>query len=118
MYLPIVTAGTNLREKYVDVSVVDGASPCKSPQSSDMPITTQSVTINGIQFLQQIGGGAAASNYYNWTAYSTLKNSACISLTFMLHSVSQGVYDPTPPAYDPSSESAIFSTVMSTYGNR
>ncbi len=118
VYLPLVTSGTNLREKYVDVSVANGANPCISPQSSDMPITTQNVSINGIQFLQQTGSGAATSNYYNWTAYSTVKGTACISLTFVLHSVSQGVYDPTPPAYDPTAESAVFTSIMSTYGNR
>ncbi len=120
IYLPLVTSGTNLHEKYVDVSVVEGASVCQSPQTTQsMPTSTpQNVTINGLQFLKQTGSGAATSNYYDWTGYSTVKGNACISLTFTLHSVSQGVYDPTPPPFDPVAESAIFSTIMSTYGNR
>ncbi len=113
VYLPILTSGTNLREKYVDVSVVEGASVCQSPQTTQSQPTSspQNVTINGIQFLKQTGSGAATSNYYDWTGYSTVKGNACISLTFVLHSISQGVFDPT-------AESAIFSTIMSTYGNQ
>jgi hypothetical protein len=59
------------------------------------------------------------SNQWDWTAYSTVKGTACISLTFILHSVNPGVYYPTPvPVFDMAVESAIFSTIMSTYGNQ
>lgn len=119
IYLPIVTLGTNLGEKYVDVSVVEGASTCQSPEASQSIVSSsQNVTINGIQFLKQTGTGAATSNRWDWTGYSTVKGNACISLTFTLHSVVQGVVVPTPPAYDPATESAVFSTIMTTYANR
>ena len=119
IYLPILTSGTNLGEKYLDVSVVEGASVCQSPETtqSQPTSTPQNVTINGIQFLKQTGEGAATSNRWDWTGYSTVKGNACISLTFTLHSVVQGSVSPTPPAYDPTAESAVFSTIMSTYGN-
>ncbi len=120
IYLPLVTSGTNLGEKWVDINVAEGASVCQSPETSQsIPTSTpQNVTINGIQFLKQTGQGAATSNYYDWTGYSTVKGNACISLTFILHSISLGVFDPTPPPYDPVAESAIFSTIMTTYANR
>ncbi len=118
--LPILTPGTNLHAKYLDISVVDGATICQSPETTQsMPTSDpQNVTINGIQFLKQTGEGAAMSKRYDWTGYSTMKGSACISLTFTLRSVVQGVVDPTPPAYDPVAESAVFGTIMSTYANR
>lgn len=114
VYLPLVTAGTNLHEKYIDVSVVEGANPCKSPNTNPM-VTSQNVTINNISFLQETGSDGAAGNFYDWTAYSTLKGNACISLTFILHSVNPGNYQTPPPVFNKAAESAIFSTVMSTF---
>jgi hypothetical protein len=112
--LPI-TAGTNLLEKYVQVNVEEGRNPCVSPAVEPNPTSSESVTINNIQFLKQTGQGAAAGNRYDWTAYSTIRNNACISLAFILHSANQGNYSPTPPAFDSAAESAVFSTVMSTF---
>ena len=116
MYLPF-TAGTNLVQKYVDISVVEGANPCKSPQTTPMA-SSENVTINGIQFLKEIGSEGATGNLYDWTAYSTLKGNACISLTFVLHSTNPGVFQTPPPLFDAAAESAVFGTIMSTYANQ
>jgi hypothetical protein len=116
VFLPY-TSGTNLTEKYLDLSVVEGASTCKSPYSNPSG-TSQTVTYNGVQFLKETGSEGALSNIYDWTGFSTVKGNACISLTFVLHSINPGVY-PTPPAvFDAAAESAIFSTIVSTYGNQ
>jgi hypothetical protein len=115
--LPIITAGTNLGQKYLEVGVAEGAAVCKSPWS-DQRATSQNVTINGIQFFKEVGTGNAMNNVWDYTAYSTAKGNACISLTFFLHSVNLGVFETPPPAFDPVAESAIFSTMMSTYGNQ
>jgi hypothetical protein len=112
--LPIIVAGTNLLSKYIQIHVVEGANPCVSP-AVDNPTSSENVTINNIQFNKQSGQGAAAGNRYDWTAYSTTRNNACISLAFILHSAVQGNYSPTPPAFDSAAESAVFSTVMSTF---
>ncbi len=115
--LPLVTQGTNLREKYVDVNVVEGATTCQSPQTTSMS-TSENVTINGIAFLKQTDEGHAAGNIFDWIGYSTTKGTACISLTFVLHSVNPGVFLTPPPVFDMAAESAIFSTIMSTYANQ
>jgi len=86
-----------------------------SPAVEPNPTSSENVTFNSIQFLKQTGQGAAAGNRYDWTAYSTTRNNACISLAFILHSANQGNYSPTPPAFDSAAESAVFSTVMSTF---
>jgi hypothetical protein len=112
--LPLVTTGTNLLDKSIKVNVVEGASPCTSPWAEN-PMSTENVTINNISFTKQTGQGAAAGNRYDWTAFSTTNNSACISLTFILHSANQGNYNPTPPAFDPAAESAVIGTTMATY---
>jgi hypothetical protein len=80
------------------------------------PEGSQNVTINNIQFLKQTGQGALVSNRYDWTAYSTISNNACISLAFILHSVIPGVYSPPPPVFNKAAESAVIDTTMSTYG--
>ena len=116
VYLPF-TAGTNLVQKYVDVSVVEGASTCKSPNTNPAA-TSENVTINGIQFLKEKGSDGAAGNLFEWTGYSTTKGNACISLAFVLHSTNPGVFQTPPPVFDTAGESAVFGTIMSTYANQ
>jgi len=111
------TPGTNLGEKYLAVSVIEGASSCKSPFSNPMA-TSQTVTINGIQFLKETASETALSNIYDWVAYSTVKGNACISLTFILHSTNPLVWETPPPQYDYAAESAVFPAIMATYGNQ
>ena len=82
LYLP-VTPGTNLKQKWVDVNVAQGVSPCKSPGSHPTD-TSASVTFNGIQFLKETWGEGAMSHRADTTAYSTAKGNACITLTFVL----------------------------------
>jgi hypothetical protein len=112
--LPIVTAGTNLREKYIQIHVVEGATPCVSP-AMDNPVTNENVTINAIPFTKQTGQGAGAGHRYDWTAYSTTYNNACISLAFVLHSVNPGVYSTQPPEFDMAKETEVISTTIATY---
>jgi hypothetical protein len=116
VYLPFM-AGTNLVQKYVDVSVVEGAATCQSPESTSHA-TSQNVTINGIQFLKESDSEGAAGNFYDWVAYSTTKGTACISLTFVLHSINPGALPTPPPVFDMNAESAVFTTIMSTYANQ
>ena len=113
--LPILTAGTNLLSKYVQIHVREGVSPCNSP-AVDNPITSENVTINSIPFLKQSGQGAAAGNRYDWTAFSTIYNNACISLAFILHSANRGNYATPPPEFDKAAESAVIDATMATYG--
>ncbi|HJR80724.1 MAG TPA: NBR1-Ig-like domain-containing protein [Anaerolineales bacterium] len=107
-------SGTNLLSKYIQVNVVEGADPCRSP-AVENPLTTDNVTINSIPFVRQTGEGAAAGNRYDWTAYSTVRNNACISLAFILHSANPGNYATPPPEYDEVAESAVIQTTMSTF---
>jgi hypothetical protein len=114
--LPI-TPGTNLAEKYIDVSVVQDAPTCKSSHSgSGTP--SQNVTINGTPFLQESGSEGAAGNIYDWIGYSAYKGTDCISLNFILHSTNPGNYPTPPPTFDKTAESAVFATIMSTFVNQ
>lgn len=113
--LPILAAGTNLTEKYVDMTVTEGAATCKSPDLGGEATTTETVTINGIQFLREIGAGAGAGNLYEFVAYSTAANNNCVSLTFILHSTNPGNYSTPPPEFDKAAESAIFDQIINTF---
>ena len=114
--LPIITGGTNLLEKYVQVNVEDNKSPCtSSPAVDGAPTSTENVTINNIPFVKTTGQGAAAGNRYDWTAYATTNNNACISLAFILHSANPGNYSTPPPVFDSAKESAVIGTTMATY---
>jgi hypothetical protein len=112
--MPIMTAGTNLLAKYIQIHVREGVTPCNSP-AVENPLTTENVTINSIPFTKQTGQGAAAGNRYDWTAYSTVYNNACISLAFILHSANRGNYATPPPEFDLAQESAVIGATMATY---
>ena len=113
--IPVLKTGTNLTEKYVDMSVLEGASTCKSPDIGGTPATTETVTINGIQFLKESGDGAAAGNRYDFVAYSTSSNNNCVSLTFVLHSFNSGNTNPPTPEFDRAAESAVFDQIINSF---
>jgi len=113
--LPIIAGGTNLLEKYVQVNVEENKNPCTSPAVDETPSSTENLTINNVPFVKTTGQGAAAGNRYDWTAYTTTNNNACISMAFILHSANPGNYATPPPVYDSAKESAVIGTTMSTY---
>jgi hypothetical protein len=113
--LPILTTGTNLGEKYVDITVTEAAATCKSPDVGGEVANTENVTINGISFLKETGAGAGAGNMYEFVAYSTASNNNCVSLTFIMHSTNPGNYQTPPPEFDKAAESAIFDSVIKTF---
>jgi hypothetical protein len=112
IFLPI-TSGTNLIEKYIDVTAVEGADPCDSPAGN--PATSGNVTINGRTFLKETGTGVATGNIFDWVAYSLTNNNACVSLTFVLHSGELGNYTTPPAEFNKAAESAVFDTIMDTF---
>jgi hypothetical protein len=116
IYLPFA-GGTNLRQKYLDVSVREGVSPCKSPGTNPIAVW-EILTINGIQFLNETWSEGAMSHMGDFTAYSTAKGTACISLTFLLFSVVPEVMETPPPRFDPAVETAVFTTIMLTYADQ
>ncbi len=112
------TAGTNLAEKYLDVNVETNATTCSSPLTQGYaPGTFQSqqVTINGINFVNESGQNSGAGNVYDWVAYSTLKGTNCISLSFVLHSTNPSNYSTPPPTFDKTAVSTVFSAIMATF---
>ena len=94
---------------------MDNVSPCVSPVMDGASATTENVTINNIQFTKQTGQGLAAGNIYDWVAYSTVRETSCISLTFILHSINPANQNPPPPVFDKNAESAVFVTVMDAF---
>jgi len=111
--LPL-TQGTNLVEKFIDINVEEGQDTCKSPATGTVD-STEDVTLNGIDFLKEVGSDTASGETYDWMGYSTAKGNACISLTFVLHSSDASTYaTPTAP-FDQSAESAVFPTIMSSF---
>ncbi len=113
VYLPFAAA-TNLVQKYVDVSIVEDATQCKSPATTPQA-SGQDVTINGIPFLKETGSEGAAGQMYDWVAYSSDKGGDCISMTFVLHSSNAGNFPTPPPVFNSAAESAVFDTIMSTF---
>src|SRR5215207_1239745 len=113
--LPFVQ-GTNLGEKYLQVDVVENANPCRSPvAASSFVQSSETVMLNGTTFLKETGQEPAAGNLYQFVAYSTARDNACVSLSFVLHSVNPGNLATPIPVFDYAAESAIFEQIIGTY---
>ena len=118
--LPIA-AGTNLAEKYLDVSADPGAIPCLSPYGDPYApppgtLVTGTETINGIYWVIEKASEGAMGSIYQWTAYSTMIiGETCVSLTFVLHSHPSDLF-PTPlPEFDLAGESLVFQLIVSSF---
>ncbi len=116
VYLPI-TPGTNLSQKWVDVNVAEGVSPCEAPGTHPTD-SSEAATFNGILFLKQGWTEGLMSHRADITAYSTTKANACITLSFVLWSVVPEVMTTPPPVFDRAAESAVFTTIMSTFAEQ
>jgi len=117
VYLPI-TSGTNLIEKYLNVTTTPNATSCESPNSEGHApgsIPSETDTFNGVDFLKQTAGEGAAGNNYEWVGYSDLSGTLCLSLTFILHSSDPGAFATPPPLFDKGAESAVFAQIMATF---
>ena len=117
VYNAAVAPGTTLVEKRFEVLTTDHATDCReTTYQSDLNSTSpQHVTINNIDFLKETGGGIGAGNIYDWTSYSVMKATTCITVTFVLHSVSAGVYSTEPAPFDKLAESQVFDRVINSF---
>jgi hypothetical protein len=103
-------AGTTLLEKYLDVVVTEGLTPCKAAGFTNPASGSSNVTINGTNFLVENGTDSALGNVYEWKSYSTVRNNACVSMNFILHFANNGA-----PVFDRTAEAGVFDTVMTTF---
>ena len=111
-------SGTNLGEKYLDIAVLTAPEICSSElaqESAPAAIQSDTVIVNGIQFMREKGSDAGAGNFYDWEAYSSQKDIACVSLKFVLHSTNPENYPTPPPLFDPHVEEAIFSGILGNF---
>jgi hypothetical protein len=108
--------GTNLREKYLDVSVfVDSASCQSPPDTSPFLQTSETVIINGLTFLKQTGDSRGAGHIYQSITYYTAQGDLCAKLDFILHSTNPDNYPTPPPVFDMSAETAAIQQIVSTF---
>lgn len=110
--------GTNLREKYVQIDVLEDPQECRSPLSQGYPpdaLQEGQETINGMDFHTVSGSEGAAGSIYEWTSYSATRDGICVSISFILHATNPLNY-PTPlPEFDKSSEAGVFTEIVSTF---
>ncbi len=106
---------TNLREKYLTVTITDGAATCK--YANGVATSSSTVTINGIQFLKEEGSEGAAGSFYDWLSFSTTQNNACINLAFVLRSVNPGNLPTPPPIFDKVAETVVFNQIINSFAN-
>jgi hypothetical protein len=101
--------GTNLHEKYIEVTCLPAATGCSSMYGEG------SREFNGTMFSFYEGADAGAGNFWNWITYTTIAGTMCTDLSFTLHSVNAMNYTPPIPEYDQAAESAVFDEIMDTF---
>lgn len=111
----LAAPGTTLVEKLLQIDVTPNATDCRESRYGGEVTSSQNVSINGVSFFKESGAGLGAGNVYEWTGYSTMKGSSCITITFVLHSANPGVYETAPPAFDETAESEIFNQILDTF---
>lgn len=117
VYKIAVQPGTTLVDKHFEILTTPNATDCKqSTYSSATGDTAPThVTINSVDFLKETGSDVGAGNIRDWTSYSVMKDTTCITITFVLHSVAAGVYSTEPAPFDKAQESQIFDDVIGTF---
>ena len=118
MNLPIAS-GTNLVEKYLEVTVFENLAQCTSPLTKGYApgsiVSELTTNSNGIQFIRESGQEGAAGQVYEWVAYSAFKGTACVSLNFVLHSTNPFNYPVPLPVYNKTQELAVFQDITSSF---
>jgi hypothetical protein len=110
--------GTNLQEKYVQIDVLENPGECTSPLAQGYApeaIQSDQVTESGIDFNIASGSEGAAGSIYEWTAYTTTRDSTCVSISFVLHATNPLNYSTPPPEFDRASETGVFTEIISTF---
>lgn len=110
--------GTLLTSKYVNVNVAEGVTPCKNTiPSGGAPISSETVAINGANFLKETGSDGAAGSIFDWVSYSVThpNTNACVSVAFVFRSRNAGSDPSAPPPFDKAAEAAVFQTIISTF---
>jgi hypothetical protein len=107
-----ITPGTNLVEKYLELSVTQASGSCVSTYAATNAGT---VVYNGHSFLVQTGRDQGAGQIRDIVAYSTLQGNVCVSFNFILHSGNIGNYPTSTPPFDQTAESAIFPQIVNTF---
>jgi putative lipoprotein len=115
--LPL-TPGTNLSEKYLEVTVAEDAETCSSPLAEGYEpgtIAQEPVQVNDLEFIKETGHEGVAGSIFEWVAYSTERAGQCVSLGFVLRSSNPDVFSTPPPLFDSEAESEGFEEIVSTF---
>jgi heat shock protein HslJ len=112
------TPGTNLLEKYLEITATETDETCTSPLAAGFEpgtIPTETVQVDDLEFTRETGHEGAAGSIYEWVAYSIDQDGLCISLGFVLRSSNPDVFSTPPPLFDSTAESEIFEEIVGTF---
>lgn len=112
-----VAPGTNLREKYLELSCREVPGSCDSPHASGYSpsaLGMETRIVDGAEFSVQSAIEGAAGNIYEWESYSTQRGDLCLSLTLVLHSVNAENYSPPIPEFGRTAERAALESILSS----
>jgi heat shock protein HslJ len=110
--------GTNLSEKYLEITATETDEPCSSPLAEGHEpgtISSETVQINDLEFTKETGHEGAAGSIYEWVAYSNGQDGVCASFGFVLRSSNPDAFSTPPPLFDSEAESEIFEEIVSTF---
>jgi len=110
------TPGTNLYEKYLDVTIVEDSDLCRSPLATSSTLDTVGMAfVNGNIFLQESGHDRTTEIINRWFAFSTYRDNVCVSLDLVLRATNPDSLSTPPPFFDAVAEYAVLQQVVGTY---
>lgn len=110
------TPGTNLYEKYLDVTIVEDSELCRSPLATSSTLDTVGMAfVNGIIFLQESGHDRTDEIINRWFAFSTYRDNVCVSLDLVLRATNPDSLSTPPPFFDAAAEFVVLQQVVGRY---
>jgi hypothetical protein len=107
--------GTNLIEKYLEVSILQGQvqNSCGWHKIANAT-SPRKVVINGMEFTEVRDSGEYQGSLDDEVTYSIVKGDVCLVMHFVLHYAYADVFTPPRPQFNKADEEAIYQTILST----
>jgi hypothetical protein len=113
-----VQEGTNLGEKYLEITLSIDPAICTSPNLVSFPpemLTSENRNLGVTDFTFENGSEGAMGSTYETFSYSTWNGQACANLSFVLRASNPDMFESPPPLYDREAETVIFNQIASTF---
>jgi hypothetical protein len=115
MRLPLASGSTLIDKRVQITTTTSTPERCLDPRGASI-VASSMVHLNGLPFKRIIREEFEVGSQVDVEAYSTMRRDLCVRLEFILQSVNpESLHSSPPPAFDPATETVVFSQMLSTF---